>query len=113
FPAQAATTGARSAASRSRRLVRRRVRGIQADDRVDQAGGDRSVGDQQDGAAGCRRQQIGGECVGLLVVGVLGRLVEDEDRKVGEQCPSKREALALSAGQSCSVFADVGLHAVG
>ena len=50
--------------------------------------------------------------VGGRGVEVLGRLVEHQDRKVGQQRPSDGKALPLPAGEALSVFADLGVEAV-
>ena len=58
-------------------------------------------------------EQVPGQLVGGLLVEVLGRLVEDEDGKIGEQHAREGKPLALTAGQSHAVLADVRVQAGG
>ena len=44
---------------------------------------------------------------------MLGGLVQDEDREVGEQGPGQRQPLTLAAGQPGAVFTDRGCRTVG
>ena len=48
-----------------------------------------------------------------LGVEVGGRLVEDDDPRLGQQQPGDRQALALAAGQAVAALADDGVEAVG
>src|SRR5437667_2277795 len=38
-----------------------------------------------------------------------GRLIEDEDRRVFEECPRERDALSFAAGQLHSAFTHLGV----
>ena len=51
----------------------------------------------------------------LLVVRIqgAGRLVEDQDRGLGDQCPGDRDPLPLPAGQVVAVLVDRGLISLG
>lgn len=66
------------------------------------AGFDRVVRDHHAGAALGGRQQVAGEFGGRL-------LIEDDDRKVGEQHPGEGEPLPLPSRQLGTVLADRGV----
>ncbi len=79
---------------------------VQPDHLVDLIEVVQPVGDQQHRPAACRVQQVAGHRGRGGLVEVLGRLVEDEDREVGQQRPGQREPAALAAGQRPAVLAD-------
>ena len=56
-------------------------------------------------------EQVGGDGVGRLRVEVLGRLVEHEDREVGQQCPGHGQPLALAARELRAALAHLGVEA--
>jgi hypothetical protein len=70
------------------------------------------VGDQQHGALARRGEDIVHEPLRGLDVEVRGRLVEDQDRRAGEQGARDSEALALAARQLRSGLAHVRLERV-
>lgn len=85
---------------------------LQDHDPVGRADGGQPVGDDEQGAAGRERgQRVLDQRLGVRV-GVRGRLVEDEDRRVGEQRPRDGQALGLTAGQG-DARAEYGGVAVG
>lgn len=85
---------------------------LQDHDPVGGADGRQPVGDDEQGAAGRERgQRVLDQCLGVRV-GVRGRLVEHEDRGVGEQGSRDGEALCLTAGESDG-RAEFGRVAVG
>ena len=55
------------------------------------------MGDQQHGPPGDRAEEVAGQLVGGLLVEVLGGLVEDHHREVGQQHPGQGEPLPLAA----------------
>ena len=87
--------------------------GLEADDLVHLVKPGPAVGDEQDRAAFSGGQQVPGQLVGGLLIKVLGRLVEDEDGKVGQQHPRQGEPLALTAGQPHAVLAYLCVQAGG
>ena len=73
----------------------------------------RAVGDEDRRAVPGGRQQVGEERRRGAVVQVLGRLVEDDDRPVGEEHPGQRDPLALPARHRGAVLADERVEPVG
>ena len=71
------------------------------------------VGDEQDGAALGGLQQVRGERPAGFRVEVGGGLVEDQQRRAGEERAGQREALPFAAGNGCTVGADRGIQAPG
>lgn len=71
------------------------------------------VGDQEDGPVRRGGQQVVHDRLGYLVVEVFGRLVNDENREVGQQGPGEDEAPPLSAGEPFAPLPDGGIEAGG
>jgi len=76
------------------------------------ANGGKAVGDDEHGFAD--DQFFEGELDGgfALAVEGAGGLVEDEDRGVAQESAREREALFLSAGETCAAFTDDGVVAI-
>ena len=58
-------------------------------------------------------KQVGGECVGSRRVEMLGRLVEQEHREIGQQSAGHRQTLALAARKPGPVCAHLGGQTIG
>ena len=86
---------------------------VQHDDLVGIAHGGEPVGDHQHGPV--LHQAIDRLLDQSLRFGVegAGGLVEDQDRRVAQQCPGDRDPLALSAGQTGAPLAQDGVVPLG
>ncbi len=73
---------------------------VEDDDLVNLVQAPEAVGDEQGRVALGELEKVGGEGVGRRRVEVLGRLVEDENRELGEQGAGQRDALALTAREA-------------
>ncbi len=71
------------------------------------------MGDEQDGTALGGVQQVGGERPAVGRVQVGGGLVEDQQRRVGQERAGQRQPLPFAAGDGGPVGADRGVPAPG
>jgi len=69
------------------------------------------VGDDDRGPAGDVGQQFGGESGRGGVVQMGGRLVEQQDRAIGQQGPRHADALAFAARDGSAVGAEASVQA--
>ena len=72
-----------------------------------------AVGDHDRGAAGQQAAQAVLDAPLGVQVDVRGRLVEDQDARVGDQRAGEGDQLALAGGQLRAALADLGVVAVG
>jgi hypothetical protein len=69
--------------------------------------------DEQDGTPRRERQQLLRQLLRGLIIQVLGGLVEDQHRRVGQQAAGQRQPAPLAAGEPFTVLADARRQAVG
>ena len=85
--------------------------GVHHDDPIGEVQGREPVGDQQRRAAGQDGpQRVVDRLLGAGVDGA-GGVVQDEDRRVGQDRPGQRDPLALAAGQRQPPLTDGGVVA--
>ena len=82
-------------------------------DAVGEADRRQPVRDHERGAAGQQRPERVVDVLLDLHVDRAGRVVEDEDRRVGQQGAGDRDPLALASGQVVAALADDGVVAIG
>jgi hypothetical protein len=87
--------------------------GVEHHDLVHQVKAVGLVRDQQRAAPDGDLEQVGGEGVARVRVQVGGGLVEDEQRRVREQCPRQGEPLPLAARHGRPARPHGGLEALG
>ena len=86
---------------------------VDRDDPVGAAHGGKPVGNDEDGAPGDDAPHIGLDHLFAFVIQRAGRLVKDQDARIGDQGAGDRDALALAAGERGAALADLGVVAIG
>lgn len=71
------------------------------------------MGNDQDGSALADRTHVAHHCMLGLIVQGAGRLIQDQDARVADQCTRDRNSLALATGQTRALFSYLGVVAFG
>ena len=86
---------------------------VERDDLVDEIEAFGAMGDQQDRPIARGRENISNQLFRDVGLEMGGWLVENQNRGVGEESASERQALPLTTGEPGSLFADEGFEPVG